>query len=135
MKRRIYVNLPADDLERSKTFFSSLGFTFNPKFTDENAACMVIEDNIYAMLLKKDFFSTFTKKPISDAKTSTEVLVCLSCNSREEVDDLVRKALVSGGKAPQDPQDYGIMYGHGFEDIDGHLWELMYMENNTQAQE
>jgi predicted lactoylglutathione lyase len=128
MKREIYVNLPVDDLERSKTFFSKLGFTFNQQFTNEEAACLIIEDNIYAMLLKREFFSTFTSKPISDAKSSTEVLVCLSCKSREEVDDLVSKAVVAGGSAPRSPVDYGNMYVHGFEDIDGHLWELMFME-------
>jgi predicted lactoylglutathione lyase len=128
MKREIYVNLPVADLERAKSFFSSLGFTFNSEFTDENALCMIIEDNIYAMLLKNEFFSTFTNKPICDAKSSTETLVCLSCNSRNEVDDLVRKAIAAGGKAERPSVDYGNMYGHGFEDLDGHMWELMFME-------
>ncbi len=128
MKRQLFVNLPADDLERSKAFFTSLGFTFNAQFTNEKGACMIVEDNIYVMLLTKEFFSIFTAKPISNAMNSTEVINCLSCNSRDEVDDLVRKAVAAGGTVPRPPVDYGNMYGHGFEDLDGHLWEVMYME-------
>jgi uncharacterized protein len=131
MARQIYVNLPVKNLERTKAFFGSLGFGFNPQFTNESGACMVIADNIYAMLLTESFFQTFTKKPIADATRSTEVLVCLSCESRAEVDELVRKALDAGGKAPNAPQDHGFMYGHGFEDIDGHVWELVYMDPNA----
>ena len=115
-------------MERSKAFFSALGFTFNPQFTNEQGACMVISDSIFAMLLVEPFFQTFTRKPISDAKKSTEVLVCLSCDSRAEVDELVRKALAAGGTAPNAPQDHGFMYGHGFEDPDGHVWELAWMD-------
>ncbi len=128
MNRQIYVNLPVKNLERSKQFFSSLGFSFNPQFTNDSGACMVIGDNSYAMLLAENFFQTFTKKPVADATRSTEVLLCLSCASRGEVDDLVRKALAAGGKAPTAPQDHGFMYGHGFEDPDGHVWELMHMD-------
>ena len=128
MTRQIFVNLPVKDLERSKAFFAHLGYSFNPQFTNEQAACMVISDTIYAMLLVEPFFQTFTKKPISDAKASTEVLLCLSCDSREHVDSLVAKALQAGGTAPIDKQDHGFMYGHGFEDLDGHQWELMYMD-------
>ncbi len=128
MARQIYVNLPVKNLERSKAFFGSLGFSFNPQFTNESGAGMVIADNIYAMLLTESFFQTFTKKPVADATRSTEVLVCLSCESRAEVDELVRKAIAAGGKAPNAPQDHGFMYSHGFEDIDGHVWELVYMD-------
>ena len=128
MSRQIFVNLPIKNMERSKAFFSALGFTFNPQFTNEQGACMVIAQDIYAMLLVEPFFQTFTKKPISDARKSTEVLVCLSCESRDEVDDLVRKALAAGATAPNAPQDHGFMYGHGFEDLDGHVWELMWMD-------
>ncbi len=128
MYRQIFVNLPVQDLERSKTFFAHLGFSFNPHYTNEVAACMVITESIYAMLLTKDFFQTFTRKPIADATKSTEVLVCLSCESRMEVDDLVAKAIAAGGAAPNPIQDHGFMYGHGFEDIDGHQWELVYMD-------
>ncbi|MGZ5272021.1 MAG: VOC family protein [Ramlibacter sp.] len=128
MARKIFVNLPIKDMERSKAFFAALGFSFNPQFTNDQGACMVISEDIYAMLLVEPFFQGFTKKPIADASKSTEVLVCLSCDSRAEVDALVRKALAAGGKAPNAPQDHGFMYGHGFEDPDGHLWELMWMD-------
>jgi uncharacterized protein len=132
MAREIFVNLPIRNMERSKAFFGALGFTFNPQFTNEQGACMVIEQgSIYAMLLVEPFFQTFTKKPVADASKSTEVLICLSCASRTEVDDLVKKALAAGGSAPNAPQDHGFMYGHGFQDPDGHLWELMYMDPNA----
>ena len=128
MARKIFVNLPVRDLERSKRFFAALGFDFNPQFSDDKAACMVVSQGIYAMLLVERYFQTFTKKPVADARQSTEVLVCLSCDSRAEVDDLVRRALSAGGAAPNPPQDHGFMYGHGFEDLDGHVWELMWMD-------
>jgi uncharacterized protein len=128
MSRKIFVNLPIKDMERSKSFFSALGFSFNPQFTNEQGACMVVSDSIFAMLLVEPFFQTFTRKPIADARKSTEVLVCLSCDSREDVDALVRKALAAGGTAPNAPQDHGFMYGHGFEDPDGHVWELVWMD-------
>jgi predicted lactoylglutathione lyase len=130
--KQIFVNLPVKNLEKTKAFFAALGYTFNAQFTDANAACMVIEkDSIFAMLLVEDFFKTFTTKSITDTSTSTEVLVCLSCESRAEVDALVAKAVAAGGTTPREPQDYGFMYGHGFQDIDGHLWELMYMDPNA----
>lgn len=128
MGRQIYVNIPIADMERSKAFFASLGFTFNPQFTNDSGACMVVADDIYVMLLTESFFQGFTKKPVADASKSTEVLLCLSCQSRAEVDEMVRKALAAGGKAPMPPQDHGFMYGHGFEDLDGHQWELVYMD-------
>jgi len=126
--KQIFVNLPVKDLPKSKVFFEALGYSFNPQFTDENAACLVISDTIYAMLLTEEFFKRFTSKAIVDAKKSTEVLVCLSTESRAEVDDLVRKAVAAGGRVYNDPQDHGFMYGHGFEDLDGHQWELAFME-------
>jgi predicted lactoylglutathione lyase len=126
--RKIFVNLPIKDMKRAQDFFRALGFSFNPQFTNEQGACMVVSEDIYAMLLVEPFFQTFTKKPISDARQSTEVLVCLSCESRDEVDALVRKALAAGGTAPRPPQDHGFMYDHGFEDLDGHLWELVWMD-------
>jgi predicted lactoylglutathione lyase len=131
MARQIFVNLPVRDMERSKAFFSKLGFAFNPQFTNEQGACMVISDTIYAMLLVEPFFRTFTDRPVADATKSTEVLVCLSCESRAEVDELVRKAVAAGGSAHRQPQDHGFMYGHGFHDPDGHIWELMYMDPNA----
>ena len=128
MATQIFVNLPVKDLDKSKAFFASLGYSFNPQFTDENAACMVISDTIFAMLLTEPFFKNFTSKDIVDAKQSTEVLVCLSTNSRAEVDEIVRKAVAAGGRIYKEPQDYGFMYGHSFEDLDGHQWEFMFME-------
>ena len=128
MATQIFVNLPIKNLNKSVAFFTALGFTFNPKFTDENATCMIVDDNIFVMLLVESFFKTFTDKAICDAKISTEVLVCLSCDSRQKVDELVSKAVAAGGSFPRKPQDHGFMYQHGFEDIDGHIWELVYME-------
>jgi predicted lactoylglutathione lyase len=126
--QQIFVNLPVKNLERSKAFFTELGYSFNPQFTNDQGACMVIGDNIFAMLLVESFFKTFTKKPIADATKTTEVIVCLSCESRAKVDELVAKAKAAGGTIPNAPQDHGFMYGHGFEDIDGHVWELAYMD-------
>jgi uncharacterized protein len=128
MARKIFVNLPIKEMARTRRFFSALGFGFNPQFSNEQGACMVISEDIFAMLLVEPFFQGFTKKPIADATKATEVLVCLSCESRAEVDELVRKALAAGGKAPNAPQDHGFMYGHGFEDLDGHQWELVWMD-------
>ena len=131
MGRQIYVNLPIKNMERTQAFFKSLGFGFNPQFTNESGACMVVADDIFVMLLTESFFQGFTKKPVADAKKTTEVLICLSCTSRAEVDELVRKAVAAGGKTPNPPQDHGFMYAHGFEDLDGHQWELTYMDANA----
>ena len=128
MNKQIFVNLPVKDLQKTKAFFSALGFDYDARFTNEQAACMVISDSIYVMLLNEAFFQTFTKKPVADAKQATEVLLCLSCESRAEVDAIVAKAIAAGGAAPNPVQDHGFMYGHGFEDIDGHQWEVMYMD-------
>ena len=128
MSTQIYVNLPVKHLDKSLRFFKRLGFAFNPKFTDENAACMIVSDDIYVMLLVEEFFKTFTPHPICDASRSTEVIVCLSCESREAVDLMVRSALAAGAKTTSKPKDHGFMYQHGFQDLDGHLWEVMYME-------
>lgn len=128
MARQIFVNLPVKDLQRSIAFFEHLGFTFNPEFTDDKATCMVVDDNIFVMLLVEEFFGTFTRKPIADAMASTEVLVCLSCASRDEVDRLADDAVAAGGREAREPQDHGFMYGRSFEDLDGHIWELMHMQ-------
>ncbi len=128
MADKIFVNLPVQNLKKSMDFFSSLGFTFNQQFTDDTAACMVISDDIYTMLLTHPKFTQFTPNPICDATKSTEVLVCLSRDSRAAVDDMVRKAVAGGGKIYNQPQDHGFMYGHGFQDLDGHIWELVYMK-------
>lgn len=125
---QIFVNLPVKNLARSGEFFTRLGYLFDPQFTDEKAACMIVSDDIYVMLLVEKFFQTFTKKPLCDATKNTEVLVCLSCESRTEVDEQVRRAVAAGGTSPREPQDHGFMYGHGFEDLDGHIWELIYMQ-------
>ena len=128
MATQIFVNLPVKNLDKSVEFFTALGYTFNPQFTDKNATCMIVTaDHIYVMLLVEAFFKTFTPKPIADAAKSTEVLVCLSCESRDQVDDMVRKAVAAGGTTPMKPQDHGFMYQHGYQDLDGHLWELIYM--------
>lgn len=134
MNTQIYVNLPVKNLERTKEFFTSLGFSFNAQFTNEQGACMVVADDIYVMLLAESFFQTFTQKRIADAREVTEVLVCLSCESREKVDELVARAIAAGGKAPRAPQDHGFMYGHGFEDLDGHIWELVHMTADVPAE-
>lgn len=128
MHKQIFVNLAIGDMQKSQAFFKQLGFTFNPQFTNDQGACMVISDDIYAMLLTRDFFKGFTSKALVDAKQATEVLICLSCDSRAEVDDVVARAVAAGGTAPREPQDHGFMYAHGFEDLDGHIWELVYME-------
>ena len=131
--KQIFVNLPVKDLDKSKAFFNALGYSSNPQFTDANAACMVVQEgSIHAMLLVEPFFKTFTDKAIADTRTSTEVLLCLSCESRAEVDELVAKAVAAGGTTPRAPQDLGFMYGHGFQDLDGHLWELLLMDPNAQ---
>lgn len=124
----IFVNLPVRDLEKSKTFFAALGYTFNPQFTNESAACMVISDSIFVMLLVEAFFKGFTTKPLSDAHQQTEVITCLSADSRKAVDGLVDKALAAGASEPMPARDYGFMYQRGFQDLDGHLWEIAYMD-------
>ena len=128
MKTELYVNLPVKDLKRSNAFFESLGFQLNPKFSNDQASCVALGENIFAMLLLENFFKTFTHKSLCDATQNTEVLVCLSCESRAKVDELVAKAIAAGGRAPRKPQEHGFMYGHGFEDLDGHIWELIYMQ-------
>ena len=131
MSTKIFVNLPVKNLEKSKAFYGALGYGFDPRFTNEQGACMVISDSIYAMLLVESFFKTFTPKAIADATKSTEVLLCLSCESRAEVDALVAKAVGAGGSTPNKANDHGFMYQHGFQDLDGHMWELAYMDMNA----
>lgn len=133
MHKQIFVNLPVQDLKRSMSFFESLGFGFNAQFTNDQGACMVIGDNIYAMLLDREFFKTFTHKSIADTRSHTEALICISCDSKAEVDALVKKAVAGGGSAPRRAQDHGFMYYHGFEDLDGHTWELAHMVGNPPA--
>lgn len=134
MAQKIFVNLPVRDLNRSVEFFTSLGFSFNPQFTDETATCMIVSDDIFVMLLTEQKFKTFTPKEICDTSKYTEVLVCLSAESRAKVDELVRKAVAAGGTSYKEPEDHGFMYGHGFQDPDGHIWELVYMEPGAASQ-
>ena len=131
MARQIFVNLPVKHLARSIEFFTKLGFTFDPKFTDDNATCMIVSENIFVMLLVEGFFQTFTSKDICDTSKSSEVLVCLSLESRENVNAMVDQAVAAGGVAAKESKDYGFMYQHGFQDLDGHVWELIYMEPNA----
>jgi uncharacterized protein len=128
MNSQIFVNLPVADLPRSRGFFKALGFTFNEQFCDDTAACVVISEHIRVMLLTHAKFREFTPKAICDTTASTEVLNCLSCDSREEVDQLVRRALSAGGSTYAEPKDYGFMYQHSFQDPDGHQWELVHMD-------
>ena len=134
MATKIFVNLPVKDLKKSIEFFTNLDFAFNPQFTDETATCMIVSEDIFVMLLTHDKFKSFTPKDICDATKSTEVLLCLSCDSRDKVNDMVSKAVAAGGTTYNQPQDHGFMYGHGFQDLDGHIWELIYMEPSAIKQ-
>ncbi|MFE1311605.1 VOC family protein [Streptomyces sp. NPDC058755] len=127
-QQMIFVNLATADVEASKKFFTALGYTINPQFSSDDCTCVVISDTIVAMLLSKQHYATFTKKEIVDSTTSSEVLVCLSAESREKVDELVDKAIAAGGKPSGETQDHGFMYGRAFDDLDGHTWEVMWMD-------
>jgi predicted lactoylglutathione lyase len=131
MATKIFVNLPVKDLDKTIAFFTKLGFKFNPQFTDEKGTCMIVGEDIFVMLLVEKFFKTFTKKEICDAAKSTEVILALSAESREKVDQMMNKAISAGGTEFRDPQDYGWMYGRGFQDIDGHLWEVFHMDESA----
>ncbi len=131
MVTKIFINLPVRDLNNTIDFFTKLGFKFNPQFTDENATCMIVGEDIFVMLLVEKFFKIFTKKEICDTSKDTEVIVALSVESREKVDQMINKALESGGKESREPQDHGWMYGRSFEDINKHLWEIIYMDESA----
>ena len=128
MSRKLFVNVPVKDLKKSMGFFSTLGFEFNSKFTDEKAACMIISSEAYAMLLTEPFFKGFTQREICDTRTHTEALLALSCESRAAVDEIVQKAIAAGGAHAMPPQDHGFMYGWSFYDLDGHHWEVLWMD-------
>ena len=132
--RKIFVNLPVKNLDRSVAFFTRLGFEFNPQFTDENATCMVLSDEGYVMLLVEDFFKTFTAKDICDATTHVEAILALTADSREAVDDLVDKAVAAGAGPANDPMEQSSMYSRSFHDLDGHLWEVFWMDPNAAQQ-
>lgn len=135
MAKQIYVNLPVKDLDKTKEFFSKLGFTFNPKFSDDKAVCMIIGENIFAMLLKEEYFKTFIKKEVSDATKSTEVLIAIDVDSKEKVDEMVDKAVEAGGWNYNEPQDYGWMYYRSFADLDGHQWEIIFADESKMPQQ
>ena len=128
MATKIFINLPVKDLDRSKAFFSALGYNFNPQFTDEKAACMVVSEHIYVMMLVESYFKTFTKKEVGNAHLATQVLLALDAASRDEVQQTITKATELGGSIYAKPQDHGWMYQHSFADLDGHQWEIIYMD-------
>lgn len=131
MGTKIFVNLPVKDLNKSVEFFTKLGYTFNKQFTNENATSMIIGEDIFVMLLVEKFFKTFIKTEIADATKTTEALICLSADSRQAVDDMIKKAVDAGATTYNEPQDHGLMYGHGYQDLDGHIWEIMWMDPAT----
>lgn len=135
MATKIFVNLPVKDLQVSMEFFKKLGFGFNEQFTNENAACMVVSEDIFVMLLLEDFFQTFTKKEVADAKSVTEVLTALSVETREAVDELLAVALQAGAAEAREVQDLGFMYSRSFEDPDGHIWEIFFMDEKSVAED
>ena len=128
MATSIFINLPVKDLEKSKAFAEALGWTINAQFTDDNADCMILSDEGYVMLLRREFFRGFTRRAVADASSPTEVLIALSCASRAEVDQLVEVALANGGAAAMPPMDHGFMYASSFYDPDGHHWEVLWMD-------
>ena len=133
MSTQIFVNLPVRDLQKSVEFFGKLGYAFNPQFTDENATCMIIGDDIFAMLLVEPYFRTFIEKDIADARKTAEVILALSAENREAVDALVDKALAAGATEPRPAKDYGFMYQRSYQDLDGHLWEVFHMSGPPPA--
>lgn len=128
MSTQVFVNLPTSDLDRSKSFYEGLGWRIEPNFTDENAACVVVDENIFLMVLTRDFFATFTDKPIIDPATHLQVQTALSCDSRDDVDAMLEKALAAGGKEPRPAQDMGFMYSRDFEDPDGNWFSILWMD-------
>jgi predicted lactoylglutathione lyase len=132
--RKLFVNLAVSDLKKSMELFSTLGFEFNPRFTDDKAACMIVSEEAFVMLLTTPFFKTFTKRELCDTRKQTEGLFALSCSSRAEVDEMVQKAIACGGKRAGEPQDDGFMYGSSFYDLDGHHWEVLWMDPKVAKQ-
>jgi predicted lactoylglutathione lyase len=135
MATKIFVNLPVKDLKQSMNFFSSMGYAFNPQFTDDKAACLVISEDIYSMLLVEPFFKSFSSLEIADTSKVNEAIICLSADSKEEVNTLVDKAVKAGAKEPKPVQDQGFMYSRGFSDLDGHMWEVMFMDMSAIPQQ
>ena len=131
LPRQTFVNLAVDDVARSKDFFERLGFLFEPRFSTDSAACMIVSESTFVMFLAQAFFRTFTKKDVCDARHSTEVLMSLSCESRAEVDRLVETAVATGGTSAREAEDRGFMYARAFEDPDGHVWEVIFMDTGS----
>lgn len=131
MASKIFINLAVKDLKKSIDFFTTLGFSFNPQFTDEHATCMIIGENIFAMLVTEQRFKDFTKKEICNAHKNTEVLLAMNADNRKKVDEMVKNAVDAGGSIYMEPQDHGWMYGHSFADLDGHQWEIFYMDESA----
>jgi predicted lactoylglutathione lyase len=129
---QIYVNLPVQNLERSVEFYTGLGYAFDPRFTDDNGTCMIVGENIFVMLLTVPFFQTFTSKTVCDASRSTEVIICISAESRAAVDSLLDKAIAAGARQPREPKDHGFMYERCYEDPDGHIWEVVHMQGEEE---
>lgn len=134
MQKQIFVNLTVSDLEKSKTFFSALGFTFKPEFTNDDGACLVISDTIFAMLLTPTTMKRFTTKEIADSRKSTEMILALSADSRAEVDEVYNKAIAAGGTKTREAEEHGWMYGQSFEDLDGHQWEIFWSDETLIPQ-
>ena len=135
MAKKMFTNLPVRDLQASIDFFTKLGFTFNPQFSDKNGTCMIVGDDAFVMLLAEDFFKTFTKKELTDATTTTEVITAITVDSREEVDTMVDAALTAGGAPSNEASDQEFMYTRSFQDLDGHLWEVLYMDPAAMNQQ
>lgn len=131
MATKIYVNLPVKDLQRSVRFFQTMGFGFNAQLSDETAACMAISDDIFAMLLTEAKFREVARRPVADTSRMTEVLTSLSVESRKRVNQLVERALAQGGREMREPEDHGFMFGRSFSDLDGHIWEIVYMDQDA----
>lgn len=131
MTQQVFINLPVSDLPRAIRFYQALGYSLNPKFTDERAACVVISDTIYVMLLVRDFFQGFTRKSVADAHTQLQTLIALSADSRDEVDAVMDKALAAGGSEAGEPRDYGFMFQRSYADLDGHTWEVFFMDESA----
>jgi uncharacterized protein len=130
MAKNVFINLPVKSLEKSTDFFKSLGFNFNHRFTDDKATCIVVSDNVFVVLLMESYFKTFTRKELCDSTKATEVLIALDTDSRDEVKQIISKAHSLGGNIYSEPQDHGWMYQHSFADLDGHQWELVYMDES-----
>lgn len=135
MAKKMFTNLPVKDLPASIDFFTKLGFTFNPQFSDKNGTCMIVGDDAFVMLLAEDFFKTFTKKGLADATTTTEVITAITVDSREEVDTMVDAALTAGATPSNEASDQEFMYTRSFQDLDGHLWEVLYMDPAAMNQQ